>query len=156
MGLGGGEACARPVLAVPAAALAACQSLCVYRHVSRLSPVGICLSTLGLCVQLAAAWPVCGCGVCGCVTGDASATGPGVAASDPSCLTALWAWRWGAARFSPPLRAQGDVLSGFLGWESEEKGSPFPETWGVWEAPGRWSFPLLVEGPRDPVSPFCI
>lgn len=132
---GAGRRATVPSCAVPAAALAACQSLCAYRHVSRLSPVGVCLSTLGHCVQLAAAWPVCGCGVCGCVTGDASATGPGAAgtrpASDPSCLTALWDMEMGGGLGSHLISGL-RVMCCLGSWDGKvrRKGFSFPSPEG--------------------------
>lgn len=134
MGLGGGEGCARPVLAVPAAALAACQSLCVYRHVSRLSPVGVCLPTLGLCVQLAAVWPVCGCGVCGCVTGDASATGPGLRAPARPLIppASLLYGHGGGGRLASHLLSGLRVMCCLGSWDGKvrRKGLLFPRPGG--------------------------
>lgn len=95
--------------AVPAAALAACPpgfvrpppcSAAAWRLLSRL-----CIATLGLCVQLGASWPVCGCGGCGRDTGNPSAVGPGVWGHRPASVLSPY----------PPCGASGllaDALSG--------------------------------------------
>lgn len=126
---GGGDVCARPVLRGASPALAPPARPAFVRlppcfPAAPPLPSGVCRSTLGLCVQLGASPPVCGCGVCGCVTGECLPSGLGLGA-------------WGLGGPAPPripaaslpsghvpqaLSAlgqgslQGDVLSGFLGW----------------------------------------
>lgn len=69
MGLGGGDPCACPVLHSASQPLPSPPARARHCALTAMFPgcllSGVCLSTLGLCAQLAASWPVCGCGVCG-------------------------------------------------------------------------------------------
>lgn len=105
---------------------------------SRLLSV-VCLSTLGLCVQLGASSPVCWCGACVYVTGAVCAAGSGAwaadAASDPWGLTAQWGIL-PAACTSGPLWAQARLFPGwcalwFPGWESEQRGPALSSSWEI-------------------------
>lgn len=82
---GGGDVCARPVLRGASPALAPPARPAFVRlppcfPAAPPLPSGVCRSTLGLCVQLGASPPVCGCGVCGCVTGECLPSGLGLGA----------------------------------------------------------------------------
>lgn len=159
-GLGAREACAVP----SSAGLLRCpRHLPVFvalRHVSRLSPVRVCLSTLGLvyagCWRDTAVW-VWGLWVRHCET-QRRPPGPGLQAPArplillPRCSIGMEVEGGSLLTSSPG--SGGDVLFGFLGWESEEKG-PHSEPERGLEAPGRWSF-LCWWRDQGPVSHFCI
>lgn len=99
-GLGGGEACACPVLCGASRCPRRLPVFCALSAMCfpAVSCRGLPLHTAGLCVQLAAAWPVCGCGSVGASLGTRLPPGLGLRAPAwPLILlpAALWGMECG-------------------------------------------------------------